>query len=441
MWKSSFLACLGLAGAALAAPDGQHLPNGIWRSDGFGYLAIADGEEVRTFEFSLAGCVSGPSYSPDAFQELFGTSIPTGTTNIELQRGPTRDFLVQLDTLPDDCTTPLQGDDPAVNLAVFTQTFTDYYAFFAERGVDWQAHLSTILPGPDLFAALTALVAPLDDGHVSIDAGDQTFELETIKAPGLAPDGSSWTWRTLRSSLREYLQGSDSPLTSPAILIGNKRVLYGRVGDDVGYIAILAEGGWAEDQSEEDPSHEHAAVAADVLDAVLGEIGDVRGMVIDLRVNSGGFDEVSLEIASRFTREPLLAFTRQARRDSSPRYDVMLEPSSRRSFDGPVAVLIGPNTVSAGETAALAFAALPHARLFGQPTRGILSDAIPKTLPNGWTFTLSVETLRTPEGDIVEVAGVQPDEATAVPADSSGASLWGADLQAASRWAIDKAKR
>jgi hypothetical protein len=226
-----------------------------------------------------------------------------------------------------------------------------------------------------------------------------------------------------RRPLRDYLQSAETPLTTPMQFAGNRRVLYGRIGD-IGYIAVLAMGGWAEGQTEDTPAAQHAEIAAGAVDQVLSELGDVRGMVIDLRANSGGFDTVSFEIASRFADTQRLAFTRQARRDASPRYDIMLAPSQRQRFTGPVAVLIGPNTVSAGESAALAFAALPHARLFGQPTRGILSDAIPKTLPNGWTFTLSVETLRTPDGEIVEARGVQPDVVVAAPASADPSALW-----------------
>jgi carboxyl-terminal processing protease len=156
--------------------------------------------------------------------------------------------------------------------------------------------------------------------------------------------------------------------------------------------------------------------------------------VLDLRLNSGGFDEVAFEIASRLADEPRVVFTRHAGQEPSAPYEVTLQPSPRRRLSGPVAVLIGPQTVSAGEVLAQCLAAQPHARLFGQPTRGILSDAIPKALPNGWTYTLSVETLRAPSGEPLEVRGVLPHAPSPPPSEASPEAMWGEELRRAAAW-------
>jgi carboxyl-terminal processing protease len=420
---------VSLSSLAAARPLAEGaLQRGVWESRSFGYVAQADRRRVRTYDISSAGCVRGPSYTLAAFRDTYGAFHSDTTDRATLARGPTRDFLTSLPALPTACRRPLRSQNPRTNYAVFVETFRELYPFFDARGVSWNEATARFAPNSseELFDAMSQLAASLNDGHVSIQAGEQSFDPNAVIAPGTAPDGSVWAWRTLRTSLRDYLQSSETPLTTPMQFAGNRRVLHGRIGD-IGYIAVLAMGGWAEDQTEDTPVAQHAEVAADVLDQVLSELGDVRGMVIDLRANSGGFDTVSFEIASRFADVQRLAFTRQARADTSPRYDVILEPSERQRFTGPVAVLLGPNTVSAGESAALAFAALPHARLFGQPTRGVLSDAIPKTLPNGWTFTLSVEMLRTPEGEIVEARGVKPDVIVAAPASADPSALWALD--------------
>lgn len=438
MFRATVIAILaGFMSSAVAQTPAPDLPAGVWQSPGFGYIARIDRRRVRTFEVSTAGCVRGPTYTLTAFRELYGSVGNLSGEAAVLHRGQTRDFLTRLPALPQSCTRPLRGRDDAMNFNVFAATFADYYAFFPERGVDWNSAVTRAREtrNADLFDSLSALVAPLRDGHVSIAAGDRTVDDESVIAPGFAPDGSAWSWRTLRASLRDHLQGPTRPLIAPAALAGNRRILYGRTPDNIGYIAILGLGAWAEGQTEETPAAIHTEAAAEVMDAILMELSGVRGIIVDLRVNSGGFDTVSLEIASRFADTRRVAFLRQARRDASPRYEVLVEPSNRQRFEQPVAVLIGPNTVSAGESAALAFAALPHARLFGQPTRGILSDAIPKVLPNGWEFTLSVETFSTPEGETVEVRGVQPDEVT-IPAD--GATMWSADIERARAWLVQR---
>jgi carboxyl-terminal processing protease len=416
-----------------AAPASDLLPPGAWRSDGYGAIAQANARKVQTFDISAAGCVRGPSYPLTAFRDLYGAAIVDAGV-VSLHRGVTREPLRAEPRLPEVCRNPLRSRDVATSFNIFSATFAERYAFFGERGVNWpeqtRAARARLESGADLFDVLVDMVRPLNDGHVTITAGKREYDPETIVAPGAAPDGNAWTWRTLRASLREIAQAPAGMLTTSAALVGNRRVLSGRLTAEIAYVAILAEGAWAEGQTEATPVAQHVDAAARVLDEIFASAAGAKGLVLDLRVNSGGFDAVALEIASRFADERRVVFRKQAG-DATPAYDVIVEPSSRTRFAGPVVVLIGANTVSAGESLALAMASLPHARLIGQPTRGILSDAIPKTLPNGWTFTLSVESYRTPEGALVEVAGVQPDETTQAPTSADPQAMWGRDLERA----------
>jgi carboxyl-terminal processing protease len=120
------------------------------------------------------------------------------------------------------------------------------------------------------------------------------------------------------------------------------------------------------------------------MNQVLREMRGVKAMVLDLRVSSGGYDAVAMEIASRFAKDKQVVFRKHATGGAG--YEVTITPSTEERFEGPVAVLIGENTVSAGE----------------------LSDAIPKRLPNGWSFTVSIESILTKDGTLVEAKGVQP---------------------------------
>ncbi|MBY0422959.1 MAG: S41 family peptidase, partial [Parvularculaceae bacterium] len=272
--------------------------------------------------------------------------------------------------------------------------------------------------------------------HVSIAAGKRVFDPDRVEAPGAAPDGSAWTRRALRVSLRDYLQGDASPLSAPAEFAGERRVLYGRLKNGVGYVALFAQGGWAPGLDENAPASAHVAAAMTALDAVLQELQDAPGLIVDLRENTGGFDAVSTAIASRFADAPRVSWRKKAGAEQP--YDVVISPSALGRYRGPLAVLVGPNTVSAGESMAQALAVLPQATLLGRPTRGAWSDAIPKTLPNGWTFTLSIEEAFTPEGAPLEVAGVKPDVVTTAPQSSDPAELWGRDIAAAERLLRDK---
>ena len=66
-------------------------------------------------------------------------------------------------------------------------------------------------------------------------------------------------------------------------------------------------------------------------------------------------------------------------------------------------------TASAAEVFALAMRSLPQVTLVGQATMGIFSDALYRTLPNRWNFSLSNEVYLTPSGESFEGTGVPPN--------------------------------
>jgi hypothetical protein len=437
--RLALMLCLTAAPAAA----GDIAPAGVYESPGYGYVFKTDGKTVSTYDISPAGCVKGPSYKAAAFHGFYGAARLDASGAGYLDRPPTRDAVRRIERLPKACAKPSKSAASAANLDHFAATFAAYYPFFAMRGVDWtsrtEAARGKISAGADLFDVLAELAAGLNDHHVSVAAGKRGFDPDPIVAPGTAPGGEPWSRRGLRVSHRDFLQGPETPLTAPAIFAGERRVLYGRTKSGFGYISILAQGGWGAGETEDTSPAAHVASVARVMDAVLGEIGDAKGLIIDLRANSGGFDAVSLEIASRFADRERVAW-RKKDAASAP-YDVRVAPGSGLRYQGPIAVLIGPNTVSAGESMAQSLGVLPQARLFGRPTGGSWSDAIPKTLPNGWTYTMSIESAFTPEGRLLEASGVAPHETTPAPADASGAALWGGDIAAAEAWLKDAAKK
>ena len=96
----------------------------------------------------------------------------------------------------------------------------------------------------------------------------------------------------------------------------------------------------------------------------------------------------------------------------------MVRPSPRPGFRGPVAELIGPYTLSAGETFTQAvMGRTPHITRIGENTQGVFSDVLDRRLPNGWSFGLPNEVYRTPEGTAFDGLGIPPDIAVPVFAD------------------------
>jgi C-terminal processing protease CtpA/Prc len=151
------------------------------------------------------------------------------------------------------------------------------------------------------------------------------------------------------------------------------------------------------------------------LDTVFAEADLWRGMVIDVRVNFGGWDPLALGIAERLASAEYVAYTKEARADPTdrtrwtPGQPTVVRPSDRPGFRGPVVELTGPLTISAGETFTQALMGrTPAIARVGEHTQGVFSDVLVRHLPNGWRFMLPNEVFRTSEGTTFDGPGIPP---------------------------------
>jgi C-terminal processing protease CtpA/Prc len=183
------------------------------------------------------------------------------------------------------------------------------------------------------------------------------------------------------------------------------------LNDSIGYLRVnafnsYAKGGYLEEL--------HALEAA--LDAGFRDSEKLRGLVIDVRRNSGGADPLGIEIASRLTGTKYLAYSKVTRNNidgplhfTEPQ-ESWVSPSPRPGFRGPVVLLTGPDTISAGETFTMALMARgPHVTRIGQNTQGVFSDVLGRRLPNGWQFGLPNEVYLTKDGKAFDGPGIPPD--------------------------------
>jgi C-terminal processing protease CtpA/Prc len=153
-----------------------------------------------------------------------------------------------------------------------------------------------------------------------------------------------------------------------------------------------------------------------ILDRVMRDLRDTAAMIIDVRFNGGGDDAVGLAIVNRFTDKRRLAVAKTARsyRGETPRREAYLTPEGDKPYLKPVVVIAGPDSASATEIFIMGMRALPQVIQLGEPTNGILSDELYKTLPKGWKFTLSNEVYYDYKGVNHEVSGTVPQIQTPV---------------------------
>jgi C-terminal processing protease CtpA/Prc len=102
------------------------------------------------------------------------------------------------------------------------------------------------------------------------------------------------------------------------------------------------------------------------LDEAVGALRAARGLVIDVRGNSGGgFD------------------ARVAHANFAPADEIAGDDSDRPRFDGPIAVLLDARCISAGEGWASWFVATERGRTFGEATAGASARKTTYTMTNG----------------------------------------------------------
>jgi len=134
-----------------------------------------------------------------------------------------------------------------------------------------------------------------------------------------------------------------------------------------------------------------------------------------------------------------LAYTVEARSDPIDRnrwtdgMPIVVRPSSRPGFRGPVAILTGPITMSAAETFIQALMGRPGVTRIGESTQGVFCDSLDRHLPNRWTFNLPNAIYLTGDGRVFDVTGIPADFEAPVFAD--------ADVLARQDPALEKARK
>ena len=410
--------------------------DGIWKSDGYGMIAEVKDGKARAYQISgdicmresarwerLSSFLEGINITPEAGGQTALLAAPFAQHRIRVHRIP---------ALPAACARPAENT-PLGNFDTFAAVFAENYAFFDLYDVNWPARVEAArakvrpdMSDTELFRLMTGLLAPLRDGHLELNGRDGrkklTFEpnigrthralLKHAKAIGRDREDvvDAFHEAYWKDNIRsDILQGG-------GVLAGNKRVQYGVVNGDIGYLALVTVAGYS--RSKPDPKRDLKAINEIMETALQGfRRAGVRAVVIDLSVNYGGFDFVSRAIAERFAAERTHAYTKYAGDADDPiRTRVMLTPSDGTRFEGPVYVMTSNVTISGGEILTLALRALPNVTHIGERTRGALSDVLDKTLPNGWEVSLSNEVYLDSDGIAWEGQGIQPErEMTVFP--------------------------
>jgi hypothetical protein len=272
------------------------------------------------------------------------------------------------------CTKTLVGEDPkstAVDtFEAFWHGVNDTWPEFESKHANWDSvysvYRSQVTPSTsssDLQRIIREMLPVLRDGHTDVYPDKST----TIGYyPPFRSNYYGFPWIK-----------SHYPMT----IKGNNAIAYGKLTPDIGFIYVATFSGETSQYN--------------IIDDILTEFANVKGIVIDVRGNQGGNTLNSQTIASRFAdTQHIYEYVRFR---LNPQTKAMgdfigytISPSGRQQFKGKVAVLTNRYSFSATEDFILMMKSFPNVTLVGDNTGGGSgSRPILKELPNGWAYRVS----------------------------------------------------
>ncbi len=301
---------------------------------------------------------------------------------------------------------PLDASDPLVTYDGFYEQTDRYFSFFDYLGFDFDsAYFANRLvleaepSNQQLQKSLGKMIDLLADGHTDVFVGRTPI---------------SYTGWYDRYPLNQIPDISDYFQSYSQV---NSAMEFGRIsGSNLGYIRINTFTG------------NIATSNYEQIDAILGQLSGVDGIVIDVRANGGGDSRNADLITSRFNDESRLAF--RARRRSGPGrsafgnwIDINTDVHSGDRFLKPVIVLTNRRSFSSTEWFVSGMRTIPHVTIMGDTTGGGSGNPLFRELPNGWSMRVSNTQKQLPEGYDYQYIGIAPDVPVWITESDSAAGI------------------
>lgn len=424
--KISFLSLmiLFLLPASVAAYDSDSEPvntnaknawlnHSVWQTQGYGYILEIVEENLRFYDITKKHCILNTIETgeyPSANMIVDGDSAELDWHTVHTVK------LKRLSELPVLCRTSLQPKVDSNNKEFLASeifdilwfTFAEHFAFNKELKWNWQTNyktwrnkISDNMSESSLAEVIKELIDELGDAHAYVESKDDSFfAMHNIKWEKFKNRvfQEGFLQQTEFSSFRDFFQDLNKKRNKiissyfdknylPQKL--NRSLLWASLPHDISYLSI-------DDMSEYTADETVQADIKEVdrsLQHIMPILTNAKGLVIDLRWNSGGYDVVSQRILSYLIDKPLLIGSKSYRTESgfSKPEGIIVNPAAFDRYLGPIVVLTSGITMSAAESFLLGIAAREQVTIVGEPSNGGFSDSLPKQLPNGWSFTLSNE--------------------------------------------------
>jgi len=322
-------------------------------------------------------------------------------------------FIILIFTITVCYSQDISIQEPVKNFDKLWNEFNNRYAFFELKNVNWnkvykeyRSLINEQTTNDSLFTVCNEMLSVLKDGHVSLvqygknekiirvsDDGHQNVLIEKFPLTNSVEPNFFQLYDVTKSTLNK--NGFSQLIKSKS------KIIQFSLSEDYGYILIQKMEGF------------NIGEANKTIDKVIDELKDKKGVIIDLRINEGGYASNSKVIASRFADKKRLAYYHQNRIKETNKYTKLvthyISPSGKQQFTKPIILLTSDLTGSAAEEFVMAMKTLPYVSIVGDNTQGIFSDTYNFTLPNKWKVTLSYQQYFSPDMINQEGIGIKPD--------------------------------
>jgi hypothetical protein len=281
---------------------------------------------------------------------------------------------------PVGITPPNNENTPQNNFNVMWADFDQNYPVFDVDCVNWDSlyfayypKISSGTTDQELFNIMKSCILDLKDAHS--DLVSQTYgSCDYYNIFSSQKPTNFVSWYVISSKYIQILKSN------------NQNLAYGRVpNQNIGYFFI---------SSFMDSTSDYY-----FIDSLLTALTNPKGLIIDVRQNSGGDSRKGEIVAGRLTNT--VRTYEYIKRRNGPKHSdltnfipVLLYPRGSSAYMGKVVLLTNRRTFSAAENFTLMLRSLPQVTQIGDTTGGgVATDPVYKPLPNGWQYRVPISCL------------------------------------------------
>ena len=416
----------------IASPKVAQQLSGPWLNRTLGHVAVFSGHETKLFHHFDTFCIADTGVIPAFSIARFAKS--PDRLDLFYYDYRRKDFLLQnpleyvrLSAIPEPCR-DLTPSKTVALIDVFDlvwRHFDRYYAFFRERGVDWDALGARYRPRAlgaktenDLFNLLAEMLGHFNDSHLNLTWQDRAFNAgrpklrERLAAAWQAGDRQlsegafvgDWAGKVRASIVGLFDQGTYTRAANGALE-------WGIIGEKTGYLRINRFSGFSKGKASRQGQMD---ALTETLTKAGKDLSETTRLIVDVSHNGGGNDAAAMIMAAAFMDKPRDVLQYDVEGTQTKR--IRLAPE-RAFYQKDLILVTSEITVSAAEAFVLMMKTLPNIHHVGGTTRGALSGLLPKPLPRGFRVTISYQRVLDAQGRSFEGRGIPPDETIELFAD------------------------